>query len=194
MGERTVREPGMDVDTRLCLTCRTSKDLLASPGKSAQCQEAAWTGGEYGGECIHVHVWLRPFVAHLKSSNVTNWLLLLYGRSVIISLRPHGLQPARLLCPRDSPGKNTGVSCHFLLLRSSPPRDRTQVSCTGMQVLYHGAPQGVCLKRRTQENHFPEHKRTLARTLNSSKGAQGGKTVVGDRKETTPRICFSAFL
>ena len=31
------------------------------------------------------------------------------------SLRPHGLQPARLLCPWDSPGKNTGVGCHFLL-------------------------------------------------------------------------------
>ena len=24
-------------------------------------------------------------------------------------------QPARLLCPRDSPGKNTGVGCHALL-------------------------------------------------------------------------------
>ena len=31
------------------------------------------------------------------------------------SLRPHGLQPARLLCPWNSPGKNTGVGCHFLL-------------------------------------------------------------------------------
>ena len=31
------------------------------------------------------------------------------------SLPPHGLQPDRLLCPRDSPGKNTGVGCHFLL-------------------------------------------------------------------------------
>ena len=30
-------------------------------------------------------------------------------------LRPHGLQPARLLCPWDLPGKNTGVGCHFLL-------------------------------------------------------------------------------
>ena len=28
------------------------------------------------------------------------------------SLRPRGLQPARLLCPWDSPGKNTGVGCH----------------------------------------------------------------------------------
>ena len=31
------------------------------------------------------------------------------------SLWPHGLQPARLLCPWDFPGKNTGVVCHFLL-------------------------------------------------------------------------------
>ena len=31
------------------------------------------------------------------------------------SLRPHGLQPTRLLRPWDSPGKNTGVGCHFLL-------------------------------------------------------------------------------
>ena len=29
------------------------------------------------------------------------------------SLRLHGMQPARLLCPWDSPGKNTGVDCHF---------------------------------------------------------------------------------
>ena len=31
------------------------------------------------------------------------------------SLQPHGLQPARLLCPWNSPGKNTGVGCHPLL-------------------------------------------------------------------------------
>ena len=31
------------------------------------------------------------------------------------SVRPHGLQPTRLRRPWDSPGKNTGVGCHFLL-------------------------------------------------------------------------------
>ena len=31
------------------------------------------------------------------------------------SLQPHGPQPIGLLCPRHSPGKNTGVSCHVLL-------------------------------------------------------------------------------
>ena len=30
-------------------------------------------------------------------------------------LQPHGLQPARLLCPWDFPGKNTRVGCHFLV-------------------------------------------------------------------------------
>ena len=31
------------------------------------------------------------------------------------SVRPHRWKPTRLLCPWDSPGKNTGVGCHFLL-------------------------------------------------------------------------------
>ena len=31
------------------------------------------------------------------------------------SVRPHRRQPTRLLRPWDSPGKNTGVGCHFLL-------------------------------------------------------------------------------
>ena len=31
------------------------------------------------------------------------------------SLQPNGLEPARRLCPWDSPGMNTGVGCHALL-------------------------------------------------------------------------------
>ena len=31
------------------------------------------------------------------------------------SMRPHRQQPTRLLHPWDSPGKNTGMGCHFLL-------------------------------------------------------------------------------
>ena len=31
------------------------------------------------------------------------------------SVQPHRRQPTRLLSPWDSPGKNTGVGCHFLL-------------------------------------------------------------------------------
>jgi len=36
------------------------------------------------------------------------------SHSVSASLQPHGLQP-KCLCPRSSPGKNTGVGCHALL-------------------------------------------------------------------------------
>ena len=38
------------------------------------------------------------------------------GTSVLSdSVRPHGLQPSRLLRPWDFPGKSTGVGCHCLL-------------------------------------------------------------------------------
>ena len=39
----------------------------------------------------------------------------LVGKSCPTLLRPQGLQPSRLLCAWDFPGKNTGVGSHFLL-------------------------------------------------------------------------------
>ena len=43
-------------------------------------------------------------------------LLLLLTRLIVSnSVRPHGRQPTRLPRPWDSPGKNTGVGCQFLL-------------------------------------------------------------------------------
>ena len=43
-------------------------------------------------------------------------IIMCVSHSVMISsFQPHGLQPARLLCPWDSPGKSTRVGCHFLL-------------------------------------------------------------------------------
>ena len=41
--------------------------------------------------------------------------LLLSTSVVSNSVWPHRWQPTRLSCPWDSPGKNTGVGCHFLL-------------------------------------------------------------------------------
>ena len=46
------------------------------------------------------------------------------------SLQTHGLEPARLLCPWDSPGNNTGVGCHFLPQRFFP----TQESNPGIEL------------------------------------------------------------
>ncbi|XDC70840.1 hypothetical protein R6Z07F_002013 [Ovis aries] len=46
------------------------------------------------------------------------------------SVQPHRRQPTRLRYPRDSPGKNTGVGCHFLLqcMKVKSEREVTQ-SC-----------------------------------------------------------------
>ena len=52
---------------------------------------------------------------------VCMWVL---SHSVVSdSLWPHGLQPARLLCPWDTPGKNIEVSCRFLLQGIFPTQD-----------------------------------------------------------------------
>ena len=55
-GEKIVRAFGMDMYTLLYLKWITSKDLLYSTGNSAQCYVAAWMGGEFRGEWIHVYV------------------------------------------------------------------------------------------------------------------------------------------
>ena len=70
-------------------------------------------------------------------------------------LRPHRWQPTRLRRPWDSPGKNTGVGCHFLLqcmkvkvksLSKCPTlRDPTDYSPPGSSV--HGILQARVLER-----------------------------------------------
>ena len=70
--------------------------------------------------------WQDP-VKVLKGEKLVTWNIL--GRKIIILyfsynvspsvmsslLQPRGQTPARLLCPLNSPGKNAGVGCHFLL-------------------------------------------------------------------------------
>ena len=46
------------------------------------------------------------------------------------SLQPRKLQPTRLLCPWDIPGKNIGMGCHFLLQGIFRARIRPNVSYT----------------------------------------------------------------
>ena len=48
----------------------------------------------------------------------------MFSRSVVSdSLWSHGLEPTRLLCPGNSPGKNTGVVSHSLLQGISKARN-----------------------------------------------------------------------
>ena len=53
------------------------------------------------------------WVAISSSKESEKWK---WSHSVVSdSSRPHGLQPTRLLCPWDFPGKCTGVGCHCFL-------------------------------------------------------------------------------
>ena len=56
----------------------------------------------------------KPGLAEVGERSLKQGALLSYS-VVSDSLQPRGLQSARLLCPWDSPGKNTGVGCHALL-------------------------------------------------------------------------------
>ena len=64
------------------------------------------------------------YIYHTCISLNNNWITLLYScccccccvASVVSdSMQPHRWQPTRLPHPWDSPGKNTGVGCYFLL-------------------------------------------------------------------------------
>ena len=63
-----IREFVRDTYALLYFKWITNKDLLYSTGNSAQCYAAAWMGGEFEGEWIHVHVWLSPFALPMKLS------------------------------------------------------------------------------------------------------------------------------
>ena len=70
------------------------------------------------------------------------------SRSVVSdSLRPHGLQLASLLCPWNSPGKNTGVGCHSLLQGVFPTQESNLSLQHCRQTLYclnhQGSPDNL---------------------------------------------------
>ena len=72
-----------------------------------------------------------------EGRDIGHWLREILKEVVVLLLLSHfsrvrlcaPLRTARLLCPWDSPDKNTGVDCYFLLRGILQPRDQTQVSC-----------------------------------------------------------------
>ena len=67
-GEEIVRDFGKAMYTLLYFKWITNKVLLCGTWNSAQGFMATWMGGEFGGERIHVYVWLSPLAVHLKLS------------------------------------------------------------------------------------------------------------------------------
>ena len=73
------------------------------------------------------------------------------------SVRSHRRKPTRLPCPWDSPGKNTGVGCHFLLqcrkeksereVAQSCPTHSDPMDCSLPGSSVHGIFQARVLER-----------------------------------------------
>ena len=109
------------------------------------------------------------------------------------SVRPHRRHPTKLPRPWDSPGKNTGVGCHFLLQRTSslPQRILGKVRSGGFrtawviggyankfereklaqdlgaQLIYIAATQDECMKRLNSCNDYrQEHQEEWAEYIN----------------------------
>ena len=97
-----------------------------------------------------IFYFIRGSVTHLA-------VLLLFSLSVMSNyLQPHGLLPARLLCPKDSPDKKTGVGCHFLLQEIFP----TQGSNPGLlhcgRTLYCLSHQAISPYMQTTSCKMPD--------------------------------------
>ena len=90
----------------LLLLSRSSRVRLCATPQMAAHQARPSLGFSRQEHCSRL-----PFPSPMHDSEKSKW-----SRSVVSnSSLPHGLQPTRLLCPWDFPGKSTGVGCHCLL-------------------------------------------------------------------------------
>ena len=72
-----------------------------------------------GHDWASMHLWCTAAAAAAKSASV-----------VSNSVQLHRRQPTRLPRPRDSPGKNTRVGCHFLLQCMKVKSEKWKWSCS----------------------------------------------------------------
>ena len=94
----------------LCLTLTIAKSLQSCPTLSNPI-DGSPPGSPIPGFSRQEHWSGLPFPSPMHEREKWKW-----SRSVVSdSSRPHGLQPTRLLCPWDFPGKSTAVGCHCLL-------------------------------------------------------------------------------
>ena len=73
------------------------------------------------------------------------------------SLRPHGLQPSRILCPWNSPSKNTGVGSHSLFQGIFSTQGLTLGPLQCGQIIYYlshqGSPQYKYMKSQSTQSN-----------------------------------------
>ena len=112
-------------------------------GKQLYCEYKGndWTSGKWPNIFWPKDIYSQKTVYLIARYLLPEILLpesLKWSRSVMSdSLRPHRLQPARLLCPWDFPGNSTGVDCHFLLQGIFPNQGLNPGLLPCRRLLYH---------------------------------------------------------
>ena len=90
--------------------------------------------------CKYIYIWN---IVKVKSHSIMS-----------DSLQPHELLPARLLCPWNFPGQNTGVGNHSLLQGIFPTQGSNPDLLHYRQILYclshQGSPYGILLSHKKE--------------------------------------------
>ena len=111
-----------------CWTCIFYWHIFDLQCCASFCYIAEWFS------CTYVYIFLKY--------SFSLWYQLCSVAKSCLTLRPHGLQPARLrLCPWDFLGKNTGEVAISFSKGSSWPRDQPCIPCIGRRtqtlMVYH---------------------------------------------------------
>ena len=101
-------------------------------------------------ECKTVHLgwpctaWLIASLSYARPFTMTRrWSMYLVTQSCLTPYDPMDCSPAGSSVHGDSPGKNTGVGCHFLLQRIFPAQGLNLYLLCYRWSLYHWATNGV---------------------------------------------------
>ena len=138
--------------TILCIRQITNENLLYSTGNSTQCSVVTQKGrkSKRGNICIYaqlIHSAEQQRLTQHCKATIFQFLKRLPNPNDMVerqnacsavsgSLKPQGLQHARLLCSCNLPGKHTGVGCHFLLQGTILAQGANPQLLTWRQVLY----------------------------------------------------------
>ena len=86
-------------------------------------------------------------------------LALQVGKRPATAAKSLRLQPTRLPCPWDSPGKNTGVGCHFLLqcvkVKSESEVTQSCLTLSDPWTAAHQAPPSMGFSRQEYWSGMP---------------------------------------
>ena len=101
-----------------------------------------------------------------RNTSLLKQLHCLAAKSCLTFLRSHELQPTRLLCPWDFPGKNTGVGCCSLLQGIFPTQESNSSllhflywQVNSLPLSYQRSPKVMILKKKKKFFFFKKGKK-----------------------------------